>query len=83
MEAMGGNREYNRVRLGKADANRGQLFLNSGKGQFRYVSMAQSGLFWTGDVRALITLRTGDKTTLLAGAAGQPVRAFTLQKVNQ
>lgn len=77
---IGGNREYNRVRIGKSDANRGQLFLNRGKGQFAYVPMSQSGLLWTGDVRDLTTVRLGGKTTLLVGTTGQPVRAFTLAK---
>ena len=50
---IGGNRDYNRVRLGKADANRGQLFLNGREGQFQYVPMSQSGLLWSGDIRDL------------------------------
>ena len=73
---IGGNRTHNRVRIGKADANIGQLFVNQGRGRFRYVPMAQSGLFWTGDVRDLVTLPLDSKTTLLVGAMGQPVRAF-------
>ena len=75
---IGGNRTYNRVRLGKSDANRGQLFLNVGKGQFRYVPMSQSGLTWDGDVRDFATVRIGSQTKLLVGATGQPVRAFRL-----
>ena len=75
---IGGNRTYNRVRLGKADANRGQLFLNVGKGHFRYVSMLQSGLVWTGDVRAFATVRVRNQTQLLIGVTGQPVRTFAL-----
>ena len=78
---IGGNREHNRVRIGKSDANRGQLFLNRGKGQFSYVPMAQSGLLWTGDVRDLATVRPGKKTALLVGVTGQPVRAFGLVDV--
>ncbi|MBC3786606.1 CRTAC1 family protein [Spirosoma utsteinense] len=75
---VGGNLEYNRVRIGKSDANRGQLFLNRGKGQFSYVPMPVSGLFWNGDVRDLKTLRVNDKTALLVGATGQRVRTFEL-----
>ncbi len=77
---IGGNREHNRVRLGKSDANRGQLFLNRGKGQFAYVPMPKSGLLWTGDVRDLATVRLDGKTALLVGATGQAVQAFTLVK---
>ncbi|WP_461108492.1 VCBS repeat-containing protein [Spirosoma koreense] len=75
---LGGNRTYNRVRLGKNDANRGQLFINQGKGAFVYVPMAQSGLLWDGDVRDLVTLASGGQTELLVGATGQPVRTFKL-----
>ncbi|GAB3736679.1 VCBS repeat-containing protein [Spirosoma lituiforme] len=77
---MGGNRELNRVRLGKDDANRGQLFLNRGKGLFTYVPMEQSGLLWEGDVRDLVPVTVGGRTELLVGATGKAVRVFTLAK---
>ena len=75
---VGGNREYNRVRLGKEDANRGQLFLNRGKGQFSYVPMLQSGLLWSGDVRDFATMRVAGQVNLLVGITGQSVRVFSL-----
>jgi len=80
---VGGNREYNRVRLGKSDANRGQLFLNrsaSGKLQFDYVPMSQSGLLWNGDVRDIVTIRLAEQTELLVGVTNQPIRTFILAK---
>ncbi|WP_097128125.1 VCBS repeat-containing protein [Spirosoma fluviale] len=77
---VGGNREYNRVRLGKDDANRGQLFLNQGKGHFAYVPMAASGLVWDGDVRDFATVNVAGRTDLLVGASGQSVRGFTLAR---
>ena len=79
---IGGNRQHNRVRLGKADANRGQLFMNRGNGKFAYVPMAQSGLLWSGDVRDLATVQVAGGTKLLVGATGQTVRVFTLNKPN-
>ena len=78
----GGNREPNRVRLGKEDANLGQLFLNQGKGHFAYVPMTQSGLLWTGDVRDLVTMHVAGRTELLVGITGQPVRTFSLNNSN-
>ncbi|AUD04306.1 FG-GAP-like repeat-containing protein [Spirosoma pollinicola] len=75
---IGGNREYNRVRLGKDDANRGQLFLNQGKGRFTYVPMAQSGLEWNGDVRDITPVQVAGRTELLIGTTGQAVRVFEL-----
>ena len=77
---IGGNREYNRVRLGKDDANRGQLFLNQGKGRFAYVPMEQSGLVWDGDIRDLIPVLVAGRTELLVGATGKAVRVFALMK---
>ncbi|UFH56733.1 VCBS repeat-containing protein [Spirosoma sp. KNUC1025] len=77
---VGGNRTYNRVRLGKNDANRGQLFMNTGKGNFAYVPMAQSGLIWDGDIRDLAIITVSGRTELLVGGAGQPVRTFALAK---
>ena len=75
---VGGNRTYNRVRLGKNDANRGQLFINKGKGKFSYMPMSQSGLVWNGDVRDLATVKVSGRTELLVGATSQPVRTFVL-----
>lgn len=77
---IGGNREYNRVRLGKDDANRGQLFLNRGKGRFTYVPMEQAGLLWDGDVRDLVSVTVDGRTELLVGATGKAVRVFGLAK---
>ena len=77
---VGGNREYNRVRLGKSDANRGQLFLNRGKGQFMYVPMPQSGLIWDGDVRDFGVVHVAGQIELLIGRTGRTVQTFTLQK---
>ncbi|MCX6218467.1 VCBS repeat-containing protein [Spirosoma sp.] len=77
---VGGNREYNRVRLGKDDANRGQLFLNRGKGHFTYVPMATSGLAWDGDVRDFATVNVAGRIDLLVGASGRSVRGFTLSR---
>lgn len=78
---LGGNRAFNRVRIGKADANRGQLFLNqlkAGKQSFVYVPMPQSGLLWSGDVRDLVTLPVGHHTELFVGIVNQPVSVFRL-----
>ena len=75
---IGGNRQHNRVRIGKSDANRGQFFLNRGGGTFVYVPMLQSGLLWNGDVPDLAMIRTGGKTALFVGVTGQLVQTFTL-----
>jgi len=77
---LGGNRNDNRVRIGRADANRGQLFMNRGKGSFAYVPMPQSGLRWNGDVRDFAVISNGNRTQLLVGITGQTARVFTLNR---
>ncbi|MEL6252815.1 MAG: VCBS repeat-containing protein [Bacteroidota bacterium] len=47
-----GNNSFAKLRLGKFDANYGQLFLGNGKGNFTYVPQNESGFNITGDVRA-------------------------------
>jgi hypothetical protein len=51
---LGGNDTRTRVRMGKIDANRGQLFLNGGNRKFTYIPQNQSGLRLEGDIRAMI-----------------------------
>jgi enediyne biosynthesis protein E4 len=48
-----GNNEYNRIYLGRHDANNGFVFLNDGKGNFSHLSQRKSGLNIRGDVRSL------------------------------
>lgn|GEM_PF-5681757 len=54
----GGNQFYNRIRLGRDDANHGQVFLNDGKGHFRYEPPDRSGLTLRGEIRSMEV--TGD-----------------------
>ncbi len=49
---LAGNVTHTRVRLGKCDANKGQVFLNQGRRKFAYLPQMQSGLWVSGDVRA-------------------------------
>lgn len=69
---LAGNCYHARLRLGRADANYGQLLLNDGKGRFSYVPQWQSGLSLRGDVRSLLWF----DNTLLAGLSGQGLRAY-------
>jgi enediyne biosynthesis protein E4 len=48
---LAGNQEHSRVRIGKIDANYGQLFLNDQNGGFQYIPQRRSGLQIKGDVR--------------------------------
>lgn len=75
---VGGNRTHNRVRLGKSDANLGQVFVNQGKGQFRLASMQESGLFLPGEVRDFSVVRKKGKTRLLVHSVEGPMQEFQL-----
>lgn len=73
---VAGNRTHNRVRLGKSDANLGQVIMNTGKCQFMTASLAESGLFLPGEVRDMAVLRAGGQTRLLVRRLEGPVQAF-------
>jgi enediyne biosynthesis protein E4 len=72
---LGGNMERTRVRMGKIDANYGQLFLNAGKRNFRHISQAEAGLRVAGDVRS--TTLVGPY--LLFAATNQPLQTYRLK----
>ena len=55
------------VRLGVMDASYGQLFEGDGKGNFRYISQAVSGLDMTGDIRSLKVITIKGSRYLFAG----------------
>ncbi|HEX8037994.1 MAG TPA: VCBS repeat-containing protein, partial [Chryseosolibacter sp.] len=77
---MGGNDTHMRVRIGKADANRGLVFLNDGKGGFRYLTQDESGLDFQGDVREFIFTTAGKNVFLLGAETGEPVKTYLLRK---
>jgi hypothetical protein len=77
---LGGNETMVRVRIGKSDANRGILLLNDGKGKFSYVPQSKSGFNLTGDVRQLLFVSSKDKTHLVVGETGMPVKSYVLGK---
>ena len=49
------------------DASYGQLFEGDGKGNFKYISQAVSGLSITGDVKSLKFITIRGRRYLLAG----------------
>lgn len=51
-----GNNSKMRLRIGKIDANFGQLFLNKGNFNFQFVPQNQSGLTIKGDARSIIDI---------------------------
>jgi hypothetical protein len=51
-----GNNSMMRLRMGKIDANFGQLFVNTGNFDFQYVPQKKSGLAIKGDARSIISI---------------------------
>jgi hypothetical protein len=76
---MGGNETMVRVRIGKSDANKGVLLINDGKGHFSYVPQKESGLNFQGDVRQLIFISNKNKTHLMVGETGRPVKSYVVE----
>jgi hypothetical protein len=70
-----GNNMYNKILLGRDDANHGLVLLNDGKGNFRSASPARTGLTLRGDVRSIAVV--GDR--LFFGVNDQRVRVFRIR----
>jgi enediyne biosynthesis protein E4 len=75
---LAGNQSANCVKLGAIDASFGQLFEGDGKGSFRYIPQAQSGLTITGDVKALKFITVKGKRYLLTGINNFGVTTYRL-----
>ena len=50
---LAGNDSYQRVKFGKIDANKGQIFLGNGKGGFQYLPQSKSNLNIPGNTRKI------------------------------
>ncbi|MEM1122458.1 MAG: FG-GAP-like repeat-containing protein [Bacteroidota bacterium] len=53
---LGGNNSYQKLRMGKADANYGILLEGKGNGEFAYITQSRSGFQLKGDVQSIIRL---------------------------
>jgi enediyne biosynthesis protein E4 len=74
-----GNNDFNRIYLGKHDANHGVVLLGNGKGDFQYLPHAKSGLTVRGDVRSAVMVN--DK--IIFGVNNAPLKVFEIKKVTQ
>ena len=72
---LGGNNMYNKILLGRDDANHGLVLLNDGKGNFQRASPARTGLTLRGDVRSIEVI--GDR--LFFGVNDQRVRVYRIR----
>lgn len=71
-----GNINQARLRFGKYDANYGVLLKGDGKGNFNYVTQAQSGFHLLGDVRSVLNINN----RLLFGVNQAAMKAYQLKK---
>jgi hypothetical protein len=72
-----GNNSYNRIRLGRDDANHGTVLINDGKGNFNYLPPAESGITVRGDVRSSVII--GQQ--LFVGVNNDSVRSYILKSL--
>jgi hypothetical protein len=67
-----GNNSFNKIKIGKSDANYGMLLKGDGKGGFQYVTQPLSGFDLRGDVRSAIQI----DNNLWFGMTQQPISAY-------
>ena len=75
---LAGNNSWTRIKFGRYSANHGVLLIGDGKGNFSYVSQAQSGLNIRGNVRSMLEIKTGDTETVFFGMNNAPVISYHL-----
>ncbi|QRR00227.1 VCBS repeat-containing protein [Dyadobacter sandarakinus] len=76
-----GNFYPNEVNMGRQDASTGLLLLGNGKGKFRSVGCAESGLMIPGDARrSLLIKRNAHEKWLLTAINSGPIRVNRLRK---
>jgi hypothetical protein len=56
---VGGNFFYAKPEIGRYDAGRGLVMLNDGKGNFKALSPAESGVNVSGEIREIVDLGKG------------------------
>jgi hypothetical protein len=71
-----GNNSNMRLRMGKIDANFGQLFINNNLFDFKYIPQKQSGLAIKGDAKSIIKLNN----RILIGVNNIGIMAYRLDK---
>lgn len=64
---LAGNNTWARVKFGYYRANRGALLLGDGRGSFRYVCQAESGLGIRNNTRSLLRIHSNGRSRLLCG----------------
>lgn len=68
------------IQMGRYDASYGQLLIGDGRGNYKSVTPAKSGLSLKGEVRAIRSIKVNNATYFLAARNGRSLQAFTLNK---
>ena len=71
-----GNNYHFKLRMGRFDANYGQLLLGDGKGGFNYIKQTESGLNVRGEIRSSILF----DDSLILGSVGESLKAYKISK---
>ncbi|MEZ4961655.1 MAG: VCBS repeat-containing protein [Saprospiraceae bacterium] len=79
---LAGNDEGFMPQFSKLDASFGQVLLNLGNGQFERIENRASGFFVKGDVRQLVTLKSGKDISLMALINNMKPKVFKLISKN-
>ena len=78
---LNGNDFGTEVSVGRYDASNGLLLKGDGKGNFKPLSILQSGIFIPGNGKALVSLRSGHgKYLLIASQNKGPLKVFELNR---
>ncbi|MEO8415368.1 MAG: VCBS repeat-containing protein [Ginsengibacter sp.] len=77
---LAGNEYQAQVMPGRYDASYGLLLTGNGKGQFKVIPPAASGLAIDGDVKDLTIINAGKQKILLAAVNDSKMKAFVIQK---
>ncbi|WP_332367556.1 hypothetical protein [Spirosoma telluris] len=73
---LGGNQSNARLKIGRMDANYGQLFHNEGACRFTYLPQPQSGFVVKGDVRDIIVVGKGKSQRILFGRNNNTIQVY-------
>lgn len=76
---LGGNFFSPDFMTGRYDASIGVVMLGNGKGNFKPVEQAVSGIHFTGDVRSIVEIKVGKEKSLIIGANTNKLELYGLQ----
>ena len=69
--------------MGRADANKGFVFLNEGRGNFSYLPQSVSGLNLKDDTRQLLFIKLEGQSVLMVGQNDKSILSYILGTLNQ